>query len=136
MDAAARDYAVYFLNAASGRGEAGKDLSLPWLPPDRGLASRRSRGLPALVYLFDSGPSHRARTLLIQNEVLFDPRVREAAAGAVPVLAPRKDAAKVVPEARLAPGPALVVLDRKGKVAGILQRKPGAKALSALLESQ
>jgi pimeloyl-ACP methyl ester carboxylesterase len=135
LDQAARDYVVYFLDAASGRCEAGKDRSLAWLPADRGLQRRKATKSPALVYLFDASPSHRARTMKIQNEILFDAAVREAAVGVVPILAPRKDAAKVVPDARLSPGPALVVLDRKGKVAGILQRKPGAKALAAVLGS-
>jgi hypothetical protein len=129
-------YVVYFIDAASGRCRAGVDRSLPWRPAARGLAERKTKNLPALVYLFDAAAAYRSRTLRIQTELLFDPRVREAAAGVVPILAPRAEAAKVVPGARLAPGPAIVVLDRKGKVAGVVQKKPGAKAIAALLRSQ
>jgi pimeloyl-ACP methyl ester carboxylesterase len=133
---AARDYVLYFLDAASGRCEAGRDRSLAWRPPARGLPERKAAKAPGLVYLFDAAPAHAKRTALMQNEVLFDHEVREAAASAVAIIAPRKDAEKVVPGARLARGPALVVLDRRGKVAGVLQRKVGAKALAALLRSQ
>ena len=40
-DPASRQYFLHFVDAASGRGEAGRDLSLPWRTSARGLAERK-----------------------------------------------------------------------------------------------
>jgi hypothetical protein len=134
LDGPATDYVRYFLDAASGRGSAAEDRSFAWQKnPARGLAIRKSRGSRALVYLYDDSPSWRARTLRIRSEVLFDRKVRKAGKAAVPILAPRSKAEKVAPDARLGPGPALVVLGPDGKTEAVMQKKLSAKALAALL---
>jgi hypothetical protein len=51
----------------------------------------------------------------------------------VPIRIPRADAEKVLPDARLAPGPAVAVLDAEGELVGVLQRKISAGALVTLL---
>lgn len=135
LDAAAGAYLRYFLDAASGRGTAADDLSFPWQKdPRRGLAIRKSRGSRALVYLYDDTPSWNSRSLRIRSELLFDREVRKAGRGAVPILVPRSKAEEVAPDARLGPGPALVVLDAEGKTGLVMQKKLSAKALAAFLE--
>ncbi len=136
LDLAARNAVLSFLDAASGRAAAGRDQSLPWLEPGPGLAERARRKVPALVYFYDDAPAHAARTERIQGEILSDPRVRRAAEGAVAVLAPRAEAEKLLPDAKLGPGPAIVVLDAEGKVAGVAQQKAGAAAVAALLSGR
>ena len=54
----------------------------------------------------------------------------------VAILAPRKGAAKILPAVRLAPGPALVILDGAGKIVGALQKKISAKAVVGLLRGR
>ena len=104
--------------------------------PIYGLQIDLQRQVPALVYFWDSSATYEKRTAKIQNEVLFDPEVREAADRAVPVLAPRSEAGKLLPDARLKPGPALVVLDAAGEVVGVLQQKLSADSLVALLRGR
>jgi pimeloyl-ACP methyl ester carboxylesterase len=134
-DPATRQYVVHFVEAAAGRGKAGRDRSLPWRELAPGLAERARRKARALVYLYDDHPDARVRTRRIQNEILFDTELREAAKSAVPIMAHRDEAARVAPRLHLKNGPALVVLDEEGKVVGVIQRRPSAAALINLLSS-
>ncbi len=137
-DPASRQYMLHFLNAAAGRVKAGEDRSLPWLPAGRGLAERARLKCRALVYFFDVSPVARSRTEKIQNQLLFDEKVRAAIkkSGIVPILADRREAEKLLPTAKLIPGPALVVLDEEGKAVGALQKNLGATGLIALLSAR
>ncbi len=134
-DPATRQYMIYFQNAAAGKGAAGHDRSFQWRALAPGLAERTRRKARALVYLYDDSPGGRRKTRQIQDEILFDPKLRAAAKGAVPIMAHRKEVGKVDPNLRIKAGPALLVLDEEGKVVGVLQRRPTAKALIALLNS-
>ncbi len=135
-DPATRQYMIHFLNAAAGRGTAGRDHSFDWRPLDKGLAERARKKARALVYLYDDSSAGLRRTRQIQNKVLFDAKLREAARDVVPILAHRNQVAKVAPFLVLKSGPALVVLDEKGKVIGTLQRKISAAALISLLTAR
>jgi hypothetical protein len=135
-DPGARRYIAHFLNAAAGRGTAGKDLSFNWRSLDRGLAERARDKGRALVYLYDDSRARHKRTIRIQNEILFDPGVREAAKGFVPIMGHRDQVGKVDPYLKLQSGPALLVLDETGKVVGALQQKISVAALIALLTAR
>jgi pimeloyl-ACP methyl ester carboxylesterase len=127
LDPAARIAVMDLFARALGRARsAGRDQSLPWRAPAAGLAERAQKKLPALIYFFDEAPAFAAKTERIEREVLGDPRLRRGGGKFVPILAPREEAAKLSPDAKLAPGPALVVLDAEGRLAGVQQQKLGA----------
>lgn len=134
-DPASRQYMTHFQNAAAGKATAGLDLNLKWRELAPGLAERSRRKARALVYLYDDSPGGRQRTRQIQNEVLFDAAVREAAKDVVPIMVHRDKVHEVAPNLKIQAGPVLLVLDEDGKVVGFVQRRPTAKALIALLNS-
>ncbi|MCU0725660.1 MAG: hypothetical protein MUE73_07715, partial [Planctomycetes bacterium] len=126
LDPGARAAVLGLIDRALGRVRGGQDRTLPWRTPAAGLAERAQKKLPALIYFFDEAPAFATKTERIEREVLDDPRLARGEGRFIPILAPRGEAAKLVPEAKLGPGPALVVLDSEGRLAGVQQQKLGA----------
>jgi pimeloyl-ACP methyl ester carboxylesterase len=134
-DPGTRKYIIHFIDAAAGRATPGRDRSFEWRSLPAGLAERKQKGARALVYLFDDSPEGRRGTREIQNDLLFDHRLKDAARDVVPIMAHRREAGELAADLKLGPGPALIVLDEQGGILAVLQRRLTAGALLAVLRS-
>lgn len=126
------EYYGWWLGVQEGRFVPGKTLAFPWSADETAARARMESGKTGgFVYWYDSRQGDDERARAFQNEVLQDSLVRRF--GGQLAAWKRDRAAEGGEEAfaaeKLKETPAVVVMDRKGKVLKTLQGKISAAAL-------
>lgn len=130
-------YMRYWFGVMEGRFTPGHDLSLNWL--DAGtdvegfLAARVAGARPCLLYFFAPGDEAKPEAKDVQNEVFFDPKVREGATGVATYKLNRKTYDSVFKSLGLTETPAVVVLDKSGSAVARLEGGIRARKLARAL---
>ena len=127
-------YLKWFVGAAEGRFVPGEDLNFDYADnaeePLEKLQGQKKGGV--LIYYFHPDDKDQPEAKKLQNEVLMDPLVRHYGKQIHAVkMQFDEDAAQY----GVKQSPAVVVLDRTGKVKKALQGKIKAKALASALRS-
>lgn len=137
-DPLGEEYFRYWLHVMGGGFTPGHDLSLPWLTELKSSAeiqeALKTRGTGGLLYVYSAtADAESALGRSIQNDVLFDRHVREAAR-AIPCIKQDSTACPgVLTKYEITTTPVLLVLDAAGGVKARYDKKVKAKALAKAL---
>jgi len=126
------DYLLWWMGAMEGRFEPGKDRNFAWTDDiDEAVAALKDQKKGGvIVYVWSPADKDKAEAKALQNETLMDPLVRHYGNQLKPVkLEASEDTAALGVKAT----PAVVVLDRAGKVKKVLAGKISAKSLASAL---